>query len=346
MMGTAIAAAHLRCGLPVVLYDSNDAPLQNAPHRIADELRLQNIPLPTPLLNTTNHLDDIARCPIIIETIPEKLNAKRKLYQKLTENRNPGGILCSNTSTISITSLAQDLPPHWQERFCGLHFFHPVRERSLVEIIAGEKTDTSTLESAKAHAERIDKRYIVVGDAPGFLVNRILNPYLSSALTLLEQKVDMQRIEQAATRFGMKMGPFRIMDEIGLDVVLHAGWVLHKAFPDRTPQSPMLLKLIDQGKLGRKTGQGFMLYTHQTSWEGEGVPDPLFASPDDTFSESEIVRRLFVPMYEEAVRCFEEGIISDLASADRASIEALGFPAEKGGIVTWGKSEPFAEPAA
>jgi 3-hydroxyacyl-CoA dehydrogenase/enoyl-CoA hydratase/3-hydroxybutyryl-CoA epimerase len=150
--------------------------------------------------------------------------------------------------------------------------------------------------------------------------------------------VNLERIERAALQFGMKMGPFRIMDEIGLDVVLHAGWVLHKAFPDRTPQSPILLKLIDQGKLGRKTGQGFMLYARQTSWEGEGIPDPQFSSADDTMSNAEIVRSLFVPMYEEAMRCFEEGIISDLASADMASIEALGFPAEKGGIVTWGKA--------
>ena len=343
MMGTAIAAAHLRCGCPIVLYDSADAALQTASQRIADELRLQNVPLPETLLTCTDRLGDALRCPVMIETIPEKLKAKQKLYQKITSNRSPDSFLFSNTSTISISLLAQDLPEMWQHRFCGLHFFHPVRQRSLVEIIAGKQTEPATIEAAKEHARKIDKRCIVVGDAPGFLVNRMLNPYLSSALTLLEEKVDLGRIERAAVQFGMKMGPFRIMDEIGLDVVLHAGWVLHKAFPDRTPQSPILLRLIEQGKLGRKTGQGFMLYSQQTSWEGEGVPDPLFASSDKTpadtdITETEIVRRLFVPMYEEAVRCFEEGIITDLSAADMASIEALGFPAERGGIVTWGKT--------
>jgi len=338
-MGTAIAAAHLRCSLSVILYDSVDAALQTAPQRITDELRLQNESLPHSLLTCTGNLDDITGCAIVIETIPEKLNAKRKLYQRLTADRNPSGVLFSNTSTISISLLAQSMPPNWQTRFCGFHFFHPVRQRSLVEIVAGQQTDAATLDVAKEHASRIEKRFIMVGDAPGFLVNRILNPYLSSALALLERKVDLGRIERAALQFGMKMGPFRIMDEIGLDVVLHAGWVLHKAFPDRTPQPPILLQLIDQGKLGRKTGQGFMLYTRQTSWEGEGIPDPqfTFTLADDTISDAEIVRSLFVPMYEEAVRCSEEGIISDLASADMASIEALGFPAEKGGIVTWGK---------
>ena len=339
MMGTAITAAHLRCGQHVILYDSVDAALHTAPQRIADELRLQNIALPDALLTCTDNLDDAARSPVIIETIPEKLKAKQKLYQKITADRPPDVFLFSNTSTLSISLLAQDLPAEWQHRFCGLHFFHPVRQRSLVEIIAGKQTAPATIEAAKEHAHKIDKRFIIVGDAPGFLVNRILNPYLSSALVLLEEKVDLDRIERAATQFGMKMGPFRIMDEIGLDVVLHAGWVLHKAFPERTPQSPILLRLIEQGKLGRKTGQGFMLYDRQASWEGEGIPDPLFASTDETVSDSEIVRHLFVPMYDEAVRCFEEGIIPDMSSADMASIEALGFPVERGGIVTWGKSQ-------
>ena len=336
MMGTAIAAAHLRCGLPVVLYDSTNTALQTAPQRIADELRLQDVPMPDVLLTCIGNLDDIAGCSIVLETITEKLKAKQKLYQKLTVDRKPEGFLFSNTSTISISALAQNLPTAWQRRFCGFHFFHPVRQRSLVEIVAGQQTDSATIEAAKNHAGRIDKRFISVGDAPGFLVNRILNPYLSSALSLLEQRVDLERIEQAALQFGMKMGPFRIMDEIGLDVVLHAGWVLHKAFPDRTPQSPILLRLIEQGKLGRKTGQGFMIYAQSASWEGDGVPDPQFASTDDTLSEMEIMRRLFVPMYEEAVRCFEEGIISDLSAADMASVEALGFPVERGGVVTWG----------
>ena len=338
MMGAAIAAAHLRCGLPVLLVDSATAPLQTARLRIAEELQLQNVPLPNAHLTCTDNLDVALRCSVMIETIPEKLKAKQKLYQRITAGRTPDAFLFSNTSTISISLLAQHLPTEWQHRFCGFHFFHPVRQRSLVEIIAGKQTKAPTIEAAKEHAGRIDKRFVEVGDAPGFLVNRILNPYLSSALALLEEKVDLGRIERVALQFGMKMGPFRIMDEIGLDVVLHAGWILHKAFPDRTPQSPFLLRLIDQGKLGRKTGQGFMHYTRQTLWEGEGIPDPMFASADENVSDSEIVRRLFLPMYEEAVRCFEEGVITNLALADMASIDALGFPAERGGIIAWGKN--------
>ena len=337
MMGTAIAATHLRCGLPVVIYDLFDDVLCSAPQRIADELRLQNAVLHNTLLSCTNNIENVFKCPIVIETITEKIKAKKKLYQKLTENKKPNGFLFSNTSTISISALAEHLSPDWQRRFCGLHFFHPVRLRSLVEIVPGHLTDSATLEGAQRHASRIEKCSILVGDSPGFLVNRMLNAYLSSALRMLEEKVSIDQIERVAVQFGMKMGPFRIMDEIGLDVVLHAGWVLFKAFPERVTTSDILLKLIDQGKLGRKTGQGFMRYTQRTSWEGEGEPDPQFLTQNNILSDTEIEQRLFVSMAEEAQQCLEEGIIADISVADLASVGALGFPADKVGIAAWGR---------
>jgi 3-hydroxyacyl-CoA dehydrogenase len=154
----------------------------------------------------------------------------------------------------------------------------------------------------------------------------------------------MERIERIATDFGMKMGPLRIMDEIGLDVVMHAGWVLFKAFPDRVPNSPILVKLVELGRLGRKTGRGFMLYPSATSWDGNGQPDPelpsllgLDVSATPSMSDTEIIERLFCGMADEALRCLDDGIITDPADADLASIHALGFPAEHGGVLEWGK---------
>jgi len=341
LMGTAITAAHLRCGVAVLLYDSAAQALQTAPQRIIEELRLQNQPFDESLLECHREIDAVHRCSVIIETITEKLKAKQKLYRILqgtADNKTP--YLFSNTSTISISALAEGLTPDWRCRFCGFHFFHPVRQRSLLEIIAGRETDPVTVAAAQQHARRIEKQPITVGDGPGFLVNRILNPYLTSALTLLAEGIDMQRIERLSTEFGMKMGPFRIMDEIGLDVVLHAGWVLFKAFPDRVPASPILLQLVEQGRLGRKSGRGFMLYPNSISWDGTGVPDPEFPvhsvkMSDPIVSDNEIIQRLLVPMCEEAFRCRNDGIITDLADADLASIHALGFPPEKDGIVSW-----------
>jgi 3-hydroxyacyl-CoA dehydrogenase len=338
MMGAAIAAAHLRCGIAVRLYDSVETALQTAPQRIAEELRLQHQPFNNSLLTCCREINAVICCPIIIETITEKLKAKQKLYrmlQKTTSGTIPH--LFSNTSTISISVLAEELDSDWRRRFCGFHFFHPVRRRSLLEIISGRETDAATIAIAHEHALRIEKLPLLVGDAPGFLVNRILNPYLTSALTLLAEGIEMQRIESLATKFGMKMGPFRIMDEIGLDVVLHAGWVLFKAFPDRVPDSPLLRKLVEQGRLGRKTGRGFMLYPNSISWDGEGISDTelVMTVSNQEFSDEEIIRRLFIPMYDEAIRCCDDGIINDLADADFASVHGLGFPQEKGGVVSF-----------
>ncbi len=353
MMGCAIAASHLRCGFRVILCDNATEMLESAPQRIAEELRLQNCTFDEMLLHCSTTLESVRPCPILIETITEKLRLKQKLYDRLFQvvSRTHQGeypshslakgryLLFTNTSTIAISKLAQNLPEEWRRCFCGFHFFHPVRANSLLEIIPGRDTATETIEWACHHAKRIAKRPIVVGDGPGFLVNRILNPYLVVAQQLLHEGVPMQRIELAATNFGMRMGPFRIMDEIGLDVVLHAGWVLHKSFPDRVPELPLLLKLVDLRRLGRKTGRGFMLYDNAVSWNGAGLPDPELPLQVEAIemTETEIQRRLFYAMYEEALRCRDDGVIADLADADVASVEALGFPRKKGGIVSWGR---------
>ena len=340
-MGTAIAATHLRCGVPVLLYDSSADVLENAPKRIADELRLQGADDDVRAVRCSTDPAEVVRQPVIIETITEKLKAKQKLYRNLqTAADGFVPLLFSNTSTISISTLAAELDNDWRKRFCGFHFFHPVRERSLIEIISGTETAETTVDAARQHAVRIAKMPIRVKDGPGFLVNRMLNPYLTGALQLLAEGVEIERIERVAVGFGMKMGPFRIMDEIGLDVVLHAGWVLFKAFPDRVPKSPLLLKLVELGRLGRKTGRGFMLYPSATSWDGNGLPDPELLSLLEVgtplqIADAEIVERLFRGMADEALRCLDDGIITDPADADLASVHALGFPEERGGVLKW-----------
>ncbi|MDR1484484.1 MAG: 3-hydroxyacyl-CoA dehydrogenase family protein [Planctomycetaceae bacterium] len=346
MMGVAIAAAHLRVGLPVLLYDNSDVSLLNAAGRIEDELRAQGLLYDSRLVESTNCLNDMSGLRIIIETIPEKLRLKHRLFRELQQlsetGTTPQTLIFSNTSTISISSLSEPFSTDLRLCFCGFHFFHPVRERSLIEIIAGSGTGAATIEFAKIHAARLGKRSIVVKDGVGFLVNRILNAYLMSALNLLESGVMIERIERVAVGFGMKMGPFRIMDEIGLDVVLHAGWVLSKAFPDRVLGSDVLVKLVESRRLGRKTGRGFMIYDSQTQWQGDGVPDAEIAeiivtknSGNDIgndITDDQIIKNLFGNMREEALRCFADGIISNLSDADIASVQALGFPESKGGI--------------
>ena len=338
-MGTAIAATHLRSGFDVILYDITEQTLLDTPKRVTNIL--SPLPQGEGTLMCTSQIEQILDRPIIIETITEKLKAKQKLYRAIQNGIEASGrpfpCLFTNTSTISITSLAAELHPEQAKKFLGFHFFHPVQERSLVEIIPGKATELATVLFAKQHAVQIQKRPINVGDGPGFLVNRILNPYLTGALQLLQEGVEMRHIEQVAIDFGMKMGPFRIMDEIGLDVVLHAGWVLHRAFPERVPRSPILLKMVELQHLGRKTGSGFMRYETVNSWDGDPIPSPEFAqilndilngNRNVDISDTEIERRLIEPMRDEAMRCYKEGIITDLADADLAAVHALGFPDE------------------
>lgn len=339
MMGVAIAAAHLRVGLPVLLYDNSRESLSSAAERIAAELRLQELSYESKLVELTDQLDNVCGLRIIIETIPEKLRLKHRLYRELQElSKKQSGsknLLFSNTSTISIAALSESLSADWRLNFCGFHFFHPVRQRSLVEIIAGSCTSEETIDFAREHAERLGKSSIVVNDGTGFLVNRILNAYLTAALNLFELGISIERIERVATEFGMKMGPFRIMDEIGLDVVLHAGWVLRKAFPERVMDSDILVKLVEQNRLGRKTRRGFMIYDSQTQWNGDGIPDTgiiVTKNNNADITDKQIIKNLFGNMQNEALRCFADGVINNLADADTASIKALGFPESKNGI--------------
>lgn len=352
LMGTAIAATHLGAQRAVVLCDLHEEVLAHAPEKIIVELRLQHPEAPLDRVHEvvrnnlflTREIEPLLQCETIIESIPEKLKIKQKLYRNL-EKAGFRGFLFSNTSTLEISKLSETLEN--PARFCGFHFFHPVRSRSLLEIVRGVHSDENTISTARKHAFSIGKTPILVNDAPGFLVNRILNPLLREALVLLEQGVPIELIEESAQIFGMPMGPFRIMDEIGLDVALHAGWVLAKAFPQRAYNSPILLKLIEARRWGRKSGRGFMQYSSEVSWDSPGLWDPtleLFLPnpqkgcvPSERTHE-EIVRRLFLPMLCEAVRCVEEGVVAQYWEADLAVVLGLGFPSSRGGLCFWADS--------
>lgn len=358
LMGVAIAAAHLRCAIPVVLFDNQPESVKTAPSRITAELAIQHEKTDCidNLLKLSKNISEIVQTDIIIETIPEKLKTKQKLYRQLSECLWPEKthipLLFSNTSTISIGQL---VPPNSgitePGRFCGFHFFHPVRERSLLEIIPGPQTSQATIDAAIRHAVLIEKLPVIVKDTPGFLVNRLLHPYLNEALVMLEEGVSIERIEEVSGRFGMAMGPFRIMDEIGLDVTLHSGWILSKAFPERVHESRILLKLIEQRRLGRKTGNGFFVYPDSVSWAKPGNPNPKLAdfleelkkgrNNDLDYSgitDEMIARRLFISILDEAGRILDEKVVSDPETVDAAMLYALGFPENRGGLCYWAKA--------
>jgi 3-hydroxyacyl-CoA dehydrogenase/enoyl-CoA hydratase/3-hydroxybutyryl-CoA epimerase/3-hydroxyacyl-CoA dehydrogenase/enoyl-CoA hydratase/3-hydroxybutyryl-CoA epimerase/enoyl-CoA isomerase len=346
LMGTAIAAAHVKAGIPVTLWDIDSNVLAAAPARIAAEVAMQAAP-GTPaaeqvagLVSLASGPPGLAACEVVVESVVEDLAAKRRLWAEIVPHLAPRALLASNTSTIPIGRLATGLA--CADRFCGIHFFHPVRKRSLVEIVRGPATSAATVAAAAGYALALEKMPIVVADGPGFLVNRLLVPYLNEALEMLLEGASIDRIERAATGFGMALGPLRILDEIGLDTTFRAGRVLWEAFPDRVVASPLLVMLIKKGRLGRKTGAGFFTYTGETSWEGPGEDDPIVAAlladwqrASRNFSADEIVDRLLLPMVAEAGRLLEEGKVADPRAIDLAVLFGLGFPAARGGLLYW-----------
>ena len=342
-MGSAISAAFLKRGFCVTLFDTSEQAVATATERVAAELALQNVAYSAELsanLICTRSLDEVCRASFLLETITEKLRVKSRLYAEAAPLLDDSSMLVSNTSTISIDQLAVTLPTgnNMAARFCGFHFFHPVRERSLVEIIRGRATSVETLERAKQLACVIDKTPLTVNDGPGFVVNRLLNAYLSGSLQLLAIGATIMQIDAATEQFGMAMGPFRIMDEIGLDVAMHGGWVLYKAFPDRVEPSPTLLELVRDGHLGRKTGCGFYRYDSTTMWESPVQPhaelDAAIAEkhrdgnnePLPSITTKIIIDRAIGEMFREGQRILDDGIVTTPTDVELAATLGLGFP--------------------
>jgi 3-hydroxyacyl-CoA dehydrogenase/enoyl-CoA hydratase/3-hydroxybutyryl-CoA epimerase/3-hydroxyacyl-CoA dehydrogenase/enoyl-CoA hydratase/3-hydroxybutyryl-CoA epimerase/enoyl-CoA isomerase len=281
----------------------------------------------------------LAECDVVIEAVVERENVKTALYRDIAPHLREGAILASNTSTISISRMADSAPD--PKRFAGLHFFNPVDRMQLVEVIRGGRTEDQTVVTLVALVKRLGKSPIVVNDCPGFLVNRILFPYLNEAMVLLQEGARPRDIDAAATRFGMPMGPITLSDVVGLDTCLYAGRVVEAAFADRVARHKILAALVDAGRLGQKTGAGFYSYAKSS----RGVDDPALKplldrcrTEERTISAEELTDRLLLPMVGEASRVLMEGIVRDPADVDMGLILGIGFPTFRGGLLRWAES--------
>lgn len=347
IMGQGIAAANVKRNIPVALGDVSAESVGRGVQGILTEVSfnkktrgpdVERALQFTPLVNGTMSDGELAASDIVIEAIFENADAKRELYARLEPQLGDQAILCSNTSTIPITELAKDLKH--PERFCGLHFFNPVRKMPLIEVIRGEKTSEATIATAVAYAKKIKKSPIVVGDGPGFLVNRVLLPYMNEALLLLEAGASIKAVDRSATKFGMPMGPITLYDTVGLDVAVHAGEVMKAAFPDRVEPSSILPAMLAAERRGKKNGKGFFDYTTdkkgrqkgQPSDEVEKIISPLRKESDPG---TDLADRLFLPMLLEATRLIEDGIVDDVRDVDLGLIYGIGFPPFRGGLFCW-----------
>ncbi|GEP45717.1 3-hydroxyacyl-CoA dehydrogenase NAD-binding domain-containing protein [Brevifollis gellanilyticus] len=254
---------------------------------------------------------------LVIEAATESMGVKKKIFADLAARASNDTILATNTSALSVRELAETVPH--PERVIGLHFFNPVHRMPLVEIITTPHTSDDVIATMVSFVQRLGKVPVVVSDSPGFIVNRILVPYLMEAVHLHESGVPAELIDEAMLDYGMPMGPMRLLDEIGLDVAAHVGRTLDEAFPGRFAKTSMIHDMISQGKLGKKTGEGFYTYpdkhSHHTS----------FSEADHHLMER-VRERLGGLIGEEARRISEEGIARSNEDIELAMTLGTGFP--------------------
>ena len=321
VMGGDIAAICAMRGLSVTLQDT--APERIAPavkraaelfkRRLRDELRVRDALdrlVPDVAGDGARHAD------VVIEAIFENLDAKRALFARLEAMAKPDAILASNTSSLKLADIATALKD--PARLVGIHFFNPVPQLQLVEIVSGEKTKTELSKNAAAFVRQIDKLPLPVKDSPGFLVNRVLGPYMQNAFRLLDEGHKPETLDAAMERFGMPMGPAELADTVGLDICLAAG----KALAKTTVVPKILANKVALGHLGKKTGQG--IYRYENGRAVKGQPDAF----DDT-----LVQQLIEPYLREAEAVLREGIVADADLVDAGLIFGTGFAPFRGGPI-------------
>jgi len=346
MMGAAITAASVQRGLQVAVVDSSDDALARLPERVNAALAATS-GLTDPQsrgdlarsVQATKDIQAIAHCDLIIESVTEDRFVKQSLIADVESKLGTAGVIASNTSTIPIAQLAANLVR--RDRFCGVHFLRPVHQRPLLEIVCGPDTSPSTIATAVAYADAIGKIPLVVKDSPGFLINRLLLPYVAEAMGLLIEGATIEDVERTAVEFGMELGPLALLDEIGLDTALDCGWVFAGAYPDTLPTSPLLVAMVKAGRLGRKAGAGFFAYEDDSA-DAKPLPDPavdpIIARWADTrqgYTRQTIASRLFLPMLLEATRVLQEKTVVDPRLVDLGVVFGLGFPPFRGGLLYW-----------
>ena len=346
IMGGGIAQLVADKGIPVRLKDVRGDALLTALRQASkvwreqvDKKRLTPREMRQKLGFIAPTLDDsgFSRVDIVLEAVVENLEVKQKVLAALEERIGERAIFASNTSTLPISDIAaRAVRP---ERVVGMHFFNPVHRMPLVEVISGQRSSPEAVSTVHAFALELGKVPVVVRDAPGFLVNRILMLYFNEALRLLSEGVTIADADAAMLAFGMPMGPFALMDEIGLDTGQHAASVLEAAFGKRIGAATSVLQtMVAAGKLGKKNGKGFYLYKagHRTQPDPSASVVPAGSAlrlPVETLQE-----RMVLAMVNEATVCLEDAVVREPRDVDIAMVFGTGFPPFRGGLLRYADS--------
>ncbi|MBI2213362.1 MAG: enoyl-CoA hydratase/isomerase family protein [Acidobacteria bacterium] len=271
---------------------------------------------------------------VVVEAVLEKLELKKQVLRELEAIAKDGAIFATNTSTIPITKIAEDAKH--PDRVIGMHFFSPVDKMPLLEIIAGEKTSPETIATAVAFGRKLGKTVVVCKDGPGFIVNRILGPYMNEAGFLLEAGFSIDAIDKALVKFGMPLGPLNLLDEVGIDVVQKAGQVLSESFGDRARASKLVDLLVGDQRFGKKNGRGVYKWVNGKKTGPDSAVYKLLGTTGSVDANAEeIAMRMIVGMVNEAAMILDEGIASCAADLDLAMIMGTGFPPFRGGLLRY-----------
>ncbi|MEE2937119.1 MAG: 3-hydroxyacyl-CoA dehydrogenase family protein [Planctomycetota bacterium] len=354
IVGREILRAHTDAGVSAWIIDQSADAVQRAVDslQLADQQWQVGQPMPLPdnsVAVCLQHCDDREprECTIVIESIVERLDVKQAFFTAAQSWFGSDAILCSNTSNLRISEIAESITdPH---RFAGMHFFMPVDRRPATEVVRGEQTAEATIEACCRHAQRIHKPSLIVADGPGFIVNRLLSPYLNEALLLLCRGVSGEQIERAALAYGMPMSPLELIDYIGTRTMFDAGRAFWQAFPDRLSPSPMLAGLIKRKRLGRNSGLG--LYDYRDGKRSSHLADETielskrYSRHEQSFDEEEVVELLSIPMWIEAALARRDGITDQQEHFNLAMRGGLGYASNANWLDffdTWGSERIIA----
>jgi 3-hydroxyacyl-CoA dehydrogenase/enoyl-CoA hydratase/3-hydroxybutyryl-CoA epimerase len=346
-MGAGIAQVLAQKGVPIVLKDKDLAAVGRgygfARQQFRERVKRRHMTETEArrdlgkILPTVEY-ETLRRADFVVEAVFEDLEVKRAVLRETEAVAPESLIFASNTSAIPIARLAE--ASRRPERVVGMHFFSPVAKMPLLEVVRHPGTSAETLATTVAVGRTMGKTVIVVGDGPGFFTSRVLGAMLNEAAWMLTEGADIERVDLAMTRWGWPVGPFALLDEVGLDVARHAGGVVHEALGERVAPPPIFERMIADGRLGRKGKRGFYLYAEKegkkkgkSAKRVDPAVYPLLGWRETPISDQEVVERCWLQMLNETARCMEEGIITNPADIDIGVIFGFGFPPFRGGLL-------------
>jgi 3-hydroxyacyl-CoA dehydrogenase/enoyl-CoA hydratase/3-hydroxybutyryl-CoA epimerase len=346
LMGGGVAQLFAGRDIPIRVKDINNEAVAKAYQQAASVLkgkvkrrRITKLEFQHILEKITGTIDysGFKTVDFIVEAIVEDLEIKKSVFTEMENHIAEYTIVVSNTSSLRIDDMATAFKH--PQRFAGMHFFNPVHMMPLVEVIRGKNTSDETVATTFQLAKKLGKIPVVVGDGPGFLVNRLLMPYMVEAVSLLEQGQKLENIDKTMENFGMPMGPIELFDEVGIDVAFKVAKILAVTMGDRMAESKMLENLVRENRIGKKNSVGFYKYEGKKKISDPAIQSYIEVREKKQFAEEDLISRMVYPMINEAARCIDEKIVARPQDVDLGMIFGTGFAPFRGGLLTYADDE-------